>query len=369
MKNFTTPLKWGFLTTAIFSQLSYAGGAGRGQLDDDPYEKYFNIGRSVDASRSDNELTLSRAPASHKVDSCVLDRKHDTFAEAIGWGVEEAFKSSNQHLNVVSYSNWDPFNMYRDGSFSEVTLMSHPICETSKTTLRRTLSSKTIAAKMPDDQTIRHIQTFTERHNSLRKRAIRGNEEAKTDLKKLWGTLMTCLSYIESLGDPDTQASKNIARRIGPDDYSKPQGVKFYFDPNQPPVSAFNIGLYQFSRSSKGNVQGCIRKWNDRNPNCQLPRKASDDEMTRILGSSRQSFNAFCGANQVLNTFGTQVNTWDTHYTSRQNVGANGKLKPAAERCVSPHFRTRRAYNHFSPLHNGTGSNLNWLMSCTMQNL
>lgn len=333
------------------------------------FETYFNIGRRIDASKSRSELSKSRSPASHGTDSCTIDRANDSFAETVGWSVEQGFRIADQHLDYISFSSWDPYDIYTTGRRTPVSLLSNPLCEVDSSSLSRILSTSSRSANMPSSTTISHIQDFTKKHNTLREKALEGDTSAEFEIKKMWTTFMGCLSYVESLGDPDTQTSYNIAREQGPSDYRKPTGVKFYFDRNQPPESAINIGLYQFSPDSSGNIQGCIRKWNDLQPGCQIDRRASKSELVKVLGSSRQAFNAFCGMNQVLNTFYIQVNTDNSYRTDTSNRRSSGALKSPSDRCVSPHFRTGRSYNHFSPLHNGTGNNLNLLMSCTMGNL
>lgn len=333
------------------------------------FEEYFQIGKRIDGSKSRTELSKGRAPASHSTDSCTIGNKNDTFSETVGWGVEQGFRLADQHLDYISFSTWDPYDIYTTGKRHPVSLLSNPLCDVSSTSLNRILSTNSRPAQMPTSTTISQIQEFTDKHNSLRYQALKGNKDAELEVQKLWTTFMGCLSYVESLGDPDTQTSYNIAREQGPSDYIKPTGVKFYFDRNQPPESAINIGLYQFSPDAGGNIQGCIRKWNDLQPGCQIDRRASASELVRVLGSSRQAFNAFCGMNQVLNTFYIQANTDNPYRTDSSNQRSNGTLKAASNRCVSPHFRTGRSYNHFSPLHNGTGNNLNLLMSCTMSNL
>ena len=76
-----------------------------------------------------------------------------------------------------------------------------------------------------------------------------------------------------------------------------------------------------------------------------------------------QSFNAFCGAHKLIETFSIQINTNNAHATHPDNA-INGVLKSAENRCVSPHFYAGWAYNHFGPLQNSTGKNLDELFSC-----
>lgn len=108
---------------------------------------------------------------------------------------------------------------------------------------------------MPPQHTIEDIQEFIGINNNLREKAINGDDDASRKLKKLWTTFMSCLSYTESLGDPDTSKSYQNASAHAPDDYSKSEGVKFYWDVNQPIESALNIGLFQFAPGAGGNIQ------------------------------------------------------------------------------------------------------------------
>jgi hypothetical protein len=85
--------------------------------------------------------------------------------------------------------------------------------------------------------------------------------------------------------------------------------------------------------------------------------------MIRVVGSSLQHFNAYCGVHKLLQTFSVQVNSSSTRNTHPDNR-SGGRLKSSSERCVTPHFYAGWAYNHFGPLQNSTGSNLNKLLKC-----
>ncbi len=85
--------------------------------------------------------------------------------------------------------------------------------------------------------------------------------------------------------------------------------------------------------------------------------------MIKILGSSQHSFNSFCGVHKVVETFAIQAYTKNSSSTHPTNVSGSG-LKSPANRCVTPYFYAGWAYNHFGPLQNSTGSNLNELHSC-----
>jgi hypothetical protein len=68
----------------------------------------------------------------------------------------------------------------------------------------------------------------------------------------------------------------------------------------------------------------------------------------------------------MIQTFSVQVNTKNAANTHPSNL-FNGKLKPFEERCVSPHFKSGKAYVHFGPFMNSTGSNLKELFQCIDQ--
>ncbi len=332
------------------------------------WDAYFETGRDVDSYRSSSQLTKGREPASHITGSCTASNGKETFAEQIGWAVNEGFSAKHQHLDYLSTSSWDPYDIYNPGKNVDVSLQSHSLCPVDRSSLERTLSTSSRSALMPSQGTIDDINTFVNRHNSLRTRSLQGDKNARKDLQALWGKFMGCLSYIESLGDPDTSRSESVARQYAPSGYDRPQGVNFYIDPNQSEASKLNIGLFQFAPGATGNIQSCIRRWNEANPSCEIPRRASNSEMIRIIGSARQSFNAFCGVSKVLDTLYVQANTDNSYRTDLRNQNSNGTLKAPSDRCVSLHFRTGRSYNHFGPFHNSTGRNLQKLMSCTMAN-
>lgn len=339
-----------------------------GGANQSDYDAYFNTGRQVDAHFSRSELQKSRAPASVASDKCVIDQNTESFSETIGWGVNVSFKPRRQELDYVATSSWDPFDMYNSKQeYAPVSLSSHPLCSVDKASLSVILSTNSTPAKMPSDQAIADVNTFVSRNNALRIKANNGDEVAKKDLDNLWVKFMGCLAYTESLGDADTSTSRSVADQHAPSDYDKPDGVKFYWDKNQPEVSALNIGLFQFAPDAGGNIQGCLRNWNKMHQSCQLPTKGSKGEMIKILGANRQAFNAFCGVNQILNTFSVQVNTRNSYRVHPANVLSGGSLKKSADRCVSLHVRTGRSYNHYGPFQNGTGTNLAKLMSCAVR--
>jgi len=328
-----------------------------------PLTDYFAQGRVTDTYNSRVELTTTRDPASHRTDSCKIRRVKDTFSEAIGYGVDEGMRPRLQDLAYIASPSYDPYRI-RAASPVAISFTSHPMCEVDADDLRVMLSTTSRAPRMPSELAISKINTFVKRYNTLRARSLSGNKDAQVDLKHLWSHFMGCLAYVESLGDADAPRSDTLARKYAPTNYERPRGVNFYYDPGQPIESALNIGLFQFAPGSGGNIQSCIRSWNKTNPACAVPTNAPASEMIRVLGSARQAFNSFCGANMIINTFYVQANTTSAYNTSPHNTLPNGRLKAPSDRCVSLHVRSGRSYNHFGPFHNSTGLNLEKLMTC-----
>lgn len=153
--------------------------------------------------------------------------------------------------------------------------------------------------------------------------------------------LMYCLAYSESLSTADGKSSVSMAKQTGA---IKHDGVKHYFDARQlNPASQYNIGLYQFSPYSPGNIDSC----RDAFGVSTRDRK----ELTSILGDKHQVFNARCGVLKILTLF----------YVSKNSANTN---RQAGEKCVSLH--NRNAYNHFGPLQreSGAGGGFTKLYNC-----
>lgn len=329
-----------------------------------PEVEFRDIASKVDASKGLRELLKERLMRGHQSDSCELDLRssEDPFGLVIGRFVEEQFAPSYPALDYVASA----YGLNQSNPVP-VGFDSHPMCSVTRSTLTQTLRYENL---VPDQATIDMINSFAARYNSLRTKSLEGDDRAKQDLMNLWSKVGSCLGYAESLSTADTSRSRNLASEVAPADYKKPDGVKFYHDAQQTTVaSRLNIGLYQFSPSAGGNIQACIREWNERYPraNCQISRSASSDEMIRVLGSSQQHFNAFCGMNKILQSFYVQANTSSSLRTHPSNVLSSGALKSGSSRCVSLHFHATRSYNHFGPFQNSTGSNLKSLLSCVMK--
>jgi hypothetical protein len=135
--------------------------------------------------------------------------------------------------------------------------------------------------------------------------------------------------------------------------------VKFYYDPLQDDaVSKQNIGLYQFTPKIGGNIDACYNAWNNimgkKSPTCKIDHKKSDKLSFEFVAASDQIFNAFCGANKLVQSFGVQVNARSFNHpdakvmqlTHADNKSKKG-LKESKDRCVSPFVYANNAYMHF----------------------
>lgn len=309
--------------------------------------------------RSIQQIAKTRSQTqSHGTDYCDtnLDNKR-TFGERIGYMVE---LNSNLMKTPLTYVA-DVFQIPKDQEqYHPVSLLSHKMCDVTADSLQKTLPGR----KMPDAAAIRKARLFAQKYNEYRESALAGNREGYVKLQKLWSRMTMCLAHTESLTTADSQKSENTAKKFAPSDYRRPAGVAFYDDPYQTvAASKLNIGLYQFGTVAGGDIQGCIRQWNQIYPTCQISRTTDWKEMTRISGSSFQTFNAFCGVNYQLQNFSVQVNTTNSQRTHPSNL-VGGKLKPAGERCVSLHFASKLSYNHFGPLQNVMGDTIGILMNC-----
>jgi hypothetical protein len=303
------------------------------------------------------ELLRGRAIGNEREDSCIGEiAERDTYSFPIAFAVREALKKRKAEIDYVASSFRLP------ASLKENSLLSNPFCAVTKESLKKTFGNR----KIPSANTIKKAQDFTMKLNQLRAGALAGNLASQKDFQKIWTRTFMCLSYAESLTTADSAASERVADQY---DLKKYPGVKFYLDPSQGnPDSKFNLGLFQFSPVASGNVQACLRAWNKQFPSCSIDTKAKFSKMVSYLSSARQVFNAFCGVTKVRDMFSIQINTGKATSTHPENILSNGALKPAADRCVSPFFRSSYSYNHFGPLQNSTGDNLEPLLTCIMQN-
>lgn len=317
----------------------------------------FLVGGSVDDYQNQTELLKTRTLVNtDKVDTCNADKNrnsNDRFSDQIGFYTEMMMKATPTKVGIVGSYYGSPTN---DANYFPTSLISHPLCISTTSSLSQTLK------KVPSQAVIDKLNRFANKVNTLRDQAMAGDTGAKVELLQTWTKLFSCLAYKESLSSADSSASRSVASSNSPAGYVKPSGVEFYNDPAQDAASRLNIGMFQFTPNSSGNIRPCLKAWNEIHsgtPSCQVSETGSQSEMIKIIGSSYQSFNAFCGVHKVIQTFTIQVNTTSSGSTHPANSG-----KGAANRCVTPHFYAGKAYNHFGPFQNSTGSNMNQLYSC-----
>lgn len=340
-------------------EVSDVPGGGFGETPGLAPDEYLNvstaIGSSVDNYKGSSQLTKTRTLINtDAVDKCSAGN-NDQFSDQISQSVAGMLNDTPAMVASVGSSYGTSSN---ESEYSPVSLMRHPLCTVSSSSLSKTLK------KVPAQSTIDKANRFAAKVNKLRAASLMGDGAAKAELLSTWTKLYSCLAYSESLNSSDSARSKSVAAKYAPSDYKKPTGVEFYEDPLQDAVSRLNIGMFQFTPNSSGNIKSCLKAWNALKGNsCQVPTSGSQADMIRIVGSSGQSFNAFCGVHKLIETFSIQVNTKNAGSTDPSNM-EGGKLKSAANRCVTPHFYAGKAYNHFGPFQNSTGSNMGELFSC-----
>ncbi|MBC7711707.1 MAG: hypothetical protein H7177_00105 [Rhizobacter sp.] len=327
-------------------------------------EEYLNasaeIGPKVDDTNGDDELSGKTREIVNEdsIDSCFKDDKtHSYFADQIAYYTNLMLSDVPAKVGYVGSSYGTSTD---DEKYFPTSLIRHPLCSSTAANLSSTIK------KVPNQSTIDKMNNFATTVNDLRQNVLNGDMGAKKELLGTWTKLFSCLAYSESMSTSDSNTSKAVAAKVAPSGYRKPAGVEFYEDAAQPQASRLNIGMYQFTPDSSGNVQPCIRAWNSLHANktsCQVNQKATQSDLIKVFGSSLQSFNAFCGVHKLIQTFAIQVNTTKSSATHPSNI-ISGKLKPYEQRCVTPYFFSGWAYNHFGPFQNSTGSNLNELFSC-----
>ncbi len=329
-------------------------------------DEYLNassmVGPTVDLYQKQLELTKIRTQVNpDEIDKCYTDNSpHDQFADQISYYSQMMIKDIPSMIGFIGSTYKTSSN---DADLFPTSLIRHPLCAVSKSTLSKTMK------KVPAQRTIDMLNVFATTVNKLRTSVLNGDQKAKAELLFIWSRFFSCLAYTESLSTADNSTSQSVAALYSPTGYRRPAGVEFYEDAAQPPVSRLNVGTYQFTPDKTGNIIPCIKAWNSLHTgtqSCSIPVNATQGELIKILGSSLQSFNAFCGVHKLIETFSVQVNTTNSGATHPSNF-VDGKLKPAELRCVSPHFQAGKAYNHFGPFQNSTGSNMEALFSCSLR--
>lgn len=316
---------------------------------DDQYTSY----RALNKDRAGTE-----EDALDRCDPVLAGR--DNFGERLAYFIYQHAQPRRPHVDVIA--QYYGISSKR-ANHAPVSLTSHPMCNVTKSSLTATLQK---ASRVPAQSVIDKMNTWIDRHNTLRAKSLAGDEMAQKDLLGLWGKFMGCLSYKESLTTADTSKSHSVSDKYAPSNYRKPAGVKFYEDPAQNEASRLNIGLFQFTPTASGNINACLRHWNELYPSCKVSTSSSRHDLIRNFGSSFQTMNAFCGVNKIIQSFAIQVNSSKSVSTHPSNKSGSG-FKAAANRCVSPFFYSGYSYNHFGPLMNSTGENLNSVLTCALK--
>ena len=331
-------------------------------LDIHEYKDSSNlIAPIVDQVNHRGELSKIRTSLNEdRIDQCNFSSdSNDNFSDQISFYTAKMFEDIPSMIGFIG-SSYGVSSV--DQNLFPTSLIRHQLCEVSAKTLNATMGSQ----RVPSQVVIDKLNRFARKANELRSESIKGNANAKRDLLDHWNRLFSCLAYAESLPSADNSTSNKAAKKYAPANYRKPAGVEFYEDAAQPAESRLNVGLFQFTPSWQNNIQPCMRAWNAlhaHSAQCQIPLKSTQNELIKIVGSSLQSFNAFCGVHKLVQTFSIQVNTKKASATHPRNL-VNGVLKTPEARCVSPHFLAGRAYNHFGPLQNSTRKNMDEVFSC-----
>ncbi len=312
------------------------------------------------------ELTKPRSVSSF-TDTCLKSLKKispKNFKESISLAVqlnaEPGENALSSHISKTYNSEkWT----------SDVGLYSHPMCESldEKLTVRDSSDKKARAKRVkgPMSSIPKHFNKVRSLYLSAVAKKDKSNAaKYKALLDQFYTTLMGVLANHESLSTADNKSSKGHASsfgsKYGVSKFKKPPGVKLYYDKAQTKEdSKRNVGLYQLPMS--GNVAACVKAWNDRvgskSKSCKIT-KSSKKDMFLLNSASDQLFNAFCGANKLVQSFGVQVNTnkfevysGKARRTHKDNLDPKTKkLKDGSKRCVSLFTHTSNTYNHFGTL-------------------
>lgn len=261
--------------------------------------------------------------------SCAEEK---SFSSHIEFNVNLHSKPKSSHLSHLAQYYQIP---NKENEYTNPSLVSHKICNVDKRSLSKFIDN------VPSQDVIDKINWFA---NNM-------NQSDTTTKKELWSQFFSCLAYTESLTTVDTESSYQTYKKYTQG--RKPSGVKFYIDPYQTEASKLNIGVYQFTPDYGGNIYPCIKSWNEQKE-CKI---SKDSDMIEIVGSSSQAFNIYCGINKIVQSFTVQVNT-----TRDSRKFPNQTFE---NQCVTPFAQSTRVYNHFGPLQNSTGKNLDQLLTCT----
>lgn len=335
-----------------------------------PEDQLLNVSVSDISSSIGEELQKGRV-ASNRMRTCFAQMEKSVpsnFQESIEFAIDA-------HLTHERENEFGVISLYQAGTFAKpVSLINTPMCEEvddyfvgARKEIRREVTTKFGGKQIALEKTF----------NNLRNAYLMAIKDEKPqeviqsrlhNLKKFYYSLLASTAQHESLSTADSDTSRNAADEAasfyGMTDYTKAPGVKFYYDKWQSDDhSKRNVGLYQFSASSRGNVSTCIKSWNEtfgkKYSSCKLNIKNQSDneELLKLLGASDQVFNAYCGASKLVQSMGVQINATETDIgkyhrqrTHKNNINNDGSLKRPENRCVSLFSFTSHTYNHFGTL-------------------
>lgn len=322
------------------------------------------VGPEVDKHYGSDQLTAPRGSGFiHSTDLCeksLVDKQ--TFADRISF---YTYKNMTARVPKLSYIA-SIYELPAADKTLPTSLISHAMCAVSAEDLKQTLGEK----YLPSDKVIAQANELAKKYNQLRAEMIKSknSKDSTREMTKLWARMNMCLGYVVSLNSPDQSSSEKVAAMYAPSDYQRPAGVLFHertagsgVDPER-----LILGVFQFTPVASGNVQGCLQQWNALYPSCQVSTKADSAELIRAFGSSYQTLNSFCGTEKPVEMFSVQVNTFSSKRTHPSNLTNTGALKDPANRCVSLYFAAGAAYNHFGPLQNSTGKNMEDFLTCAL---
>ncbi len=312
----------------------------------------LNLGGIIHESLREGRTVAGFSRNAQRVDLCnqsggpaLPANIEKSFAEVISEQVTAAVKTRNMNLKEFKKLRFEKGEI-------PVSLMSHEFCKMTERSFRM------ITRQDIDEETLKMVNLFSKEMNYYRLKGIT-NDTVDGFYKKLFAArfaqLMMCVPKHEGL----TTAGEN--------------GINVTFDSSQHNKrSKKNIGLFQLSPDPGGETYLCFKQWNQLHPNCAIDENVFKPSklvistgIQQIISSPMQTFNAFCGINDMLKTFSIQVNSESpqrTHFNNRNATGA--VLKPAALRCVTPFSGTIDTWNAKGVLQNTTGDNLREIMDC-----
>jgi hypothetical protein len=254
---------------------------------------------------------------------------------------------------------------------TQVGLFSHPMCEiVDSYFISRNSNDKSSRIKNAIPSMNKLIQKYNALFYQYQKEKLANSstqvlEVIQKKMKNFYFSLLASMALKESLGDADNSKQSQLAKKFSEDysiiNYKRPPGVKFYFDKEQKDeVSKQNIGLYQFSPNSTGNINACYKAWNNimgkKSKSCLIS-DLNNKRSFEYIAASDQVFNAFCGTNKLIQSYGVQVNSQTFKHpkvsvmqlTHSENSEGK-KLKEPSQRCISPFAHKNNAYMHFGVL-------------------